>query len=55
MNSFSQGDGEIERHFASELAATLGQEAWDREQMAGSTMTLKEAIVLAQSLADDPG
>jgi hypothetical protein len=34
MNTFSQGHGEIERHFVSEVAATLGQEAWDREKMA---------------------
>jgi hypothetical protein len=33
----------------------LGEEAWEQEKTAGSTMTLEQAITLAQSLAGDSG
>jgi hypothetical protein len=51
MNAYFEGDDELERHFERELVAVLGEEAWEREKAAGSTMTLEQAIALAQSLS----
>jgi hypothetical protein len=31
--------------------AVLGEDAWEQEKAAGSTMTLEQAIALAQSLS----
>jgi hypothetical protein len=50
MNAYSEGN---ETHFERQLVAVLGEEAWERERAAGSTMTLEEAIVVAQLLCDD--
>jgi hypothetical protein len=49
-NAYFRGD-ELDCHFESQLVALLGEEAWEREKAAGSTMTLEQAIALAQSLA----
>jgi predicted ATPase/class 3 adenylate cyclase len=49
MNAYSRAD-ELERHFERPLVGVLGEEAWEREKTAGSTMTLEKAIALAQSL-----
>jgi tetratricopeptide (TPR) repeat protein len=49
-NAYFRGD-ELDCHFESQLVALLGEEAWEREKTAGSTMTLEQAIALAQSLA----
>jgi predicted ATPase/class 3 adenylate cyclase len=51
MNAYFRDDDELERHVERQLAAVLGEEAWERERTAGSTMTLQEAIELAQSLS----
>jgi predicted ATPase/class 3 adenylate cyclase len=50
-NAYSRADDELERHFERQLVVVLGEEAWDREKTAGSTMTLEQAIALAQSLS----
>jgi hypothetical protein len=50
MNAYSRAD-ELERHFERQLVVVLGEEAWEREKTAGSTMTLEQAIALAQSLS----
>jgi predicted ATPase len=52
-NAYSRADDEFERHFERELVELLGTEAWERETTAGSTMTLEQAIALAQSLSGD--
>jgi tetratricopeptide (TPR) repeat protein len=52
-NAYSGTADELERYFERQLAGLLGDEAWEREKAAGSTMTLEEAIALAQSLCDD--
>jgi tetratricopeptide (TPR) repeat protein len=51
MNAYFEAEDELERRFERQLVALLGEEAWDRETTAGSTMTLDQAIALAQSLA----
>jgi hypothetical protein len=53
MNAYFRAIDELERHFERELVVVLGEEAWERETTAGSTMTLEHAITLAQSLAGD--
>jgi predicted ATPase/class 3 adenylate cyclase len=53
MNAYYDARAEVEGHFERELVAVLGEEAWEQEKAAGSTMTLEEAIALAQSLCDD--
>src|SRR4029453_9806511 len=53
MNAYSRADDELERHFERHLVVVLGEEAWAQETTAGSTMTLEQAITLAQSLAGD--
>jgi predicted ATPase/class 3 adenylate cyclase len=53
MNAYSEADDELDRHFERRLAAVLGDRAWEREKTAGSTMTLEQAIALAQALCDD--
>jgi predicted ATPase len=50
-NAYSGADDELERHFERELMPLLGDEAWEREKTAGSTMTLEQAIELAHSLS----
>jgi predicted ATPase/class 3 adenylate cyclase len=55
MNAYFEAEEEHERHFERQLVAVLGEEAWEREKTAGSTMTLEEAIALARSLCDKPG
>jgi predicted ATPase len=52
MNAYFEAQGELERHFERQLVAVLGEEAWEREKTAGSTMTLEEAIAVAQLLCD---
>jgi hypothetical protein len=42
---------ELERHFERPLVVVLGEEVWEREKTAGSTMKLEQAIALARSLA----
>jgi predicted ATPase/class 3 adenylate cyclase len=54
MNPYSRAKDELERHFERQLEVVLGEEAWEQEKTAGSTMTLEQAITLAQSLAGDP-
>jgi tetratricopeptide (TPR) repeat protein len=49
-NAYSRAEHELERHFEHELERLLGEEAWEREKTAGSTMTLEEAIMLARQL-----
>jgi predicted ATPase len=53
MNAYSRADDELERHFERQLVLVLGEEAWEREKTAGSTMTLDQAIALALSLSGD--
>jgi tetratricopeptide (TPR) repeat protein len=53
MNAYFRAIDELERHFERELVVVLGEEAWEQETTAGSTMTLEQAITLAQSLAGD--
>ena len=53
MNAYFGAEDELERRFERQLVALLGDEAWERETAAGSTMTLEEAIALAQSLSGD--
>jgi predicted ATPase len=50
-NAYSRADDELERHFERQLVVLLGEEAWERERTAGSTMTLEQAIELARSLS----
>jgi predicted ATPase/class 3 adenylate cyclase len=50
-NAYSRTGDELERHFERPLVEVLGEEAWAREKTAGSTMTLEQAIALAQSLS----
>jgi predicted ATPase len=50
-NAYSQADDELERHFERQLVVVLGEEAWEREKTAGSTMALEQAIALAHSLS----
>jgi hypothetical protein len=51
INAYSRADDELERHFERQLVLVLGEEAWEREKTAGSTMTLEQAIALAQSIS----
>jgi hypothetical protein len=51
MNAYFGAEDELERRFERQLVALLGEEAWERETTAGSTMTLDQAIALAQSLS----
>jgi tetratricopeptide (TPR) repeat protein len=44
---------ELESQFERELVAVIGEEAWEREKLAGSTMTLEQAIELARGLFGD--
>jgi hypothetical protein len=53
MNAYSRAGDELERHFERELVVVLGEEAWELEKTAGSTMTLEQAIALAHSLSGD--
>jgi hypothetical protein len=51
MNAYDAG-AELERHFERELVVVLGEDAWEQEKAAGSTMTLEEAIAVARFLCD---
>jgi tetratricopeptide (TPR) repeat protein len=51
MNAYFEAKDELEDHFERQLVVVLGEEAWEREKTAGSTMTLEQAIALAQSLS----
>jgi predicted ATPase/class 3 adenylate cyclase len=53
MNAYDAGT-ELERQFERELVAVLGEDAWEQEKAAGSTMTLEEAIAVARFLCDGP-
>ena len=53
MNAYSRAKDELERHFERQLVVLLGEETWEREKTAGSTMTLEQAIALARSLSGD--
>jgi hypothetical protein len=55
MNAYSRADDELERHFERQLMVVIGEEAWEREKAAGSTMMLEQAIALARSLSDHSG
>jgi predicted ATPase len=50
MDAYSRA-GELERDFERPLVVVLGEEAWEREETAGATMTLEQAIALARSLS----
>jgi predicted ATPase/class 3 adenylate cyclase len=52
-NPYSRAEDELELHFERQLVVVLGEEAWEREKIAGSAMTLEQAITLAQSLVTD--
>jgi predicted ATPase len=52
-NAYLRATDELERHFERELVAVLGEEAWEQEKTAGSTMTLEQAIELGRSLSGD--
>jgi hypothetical protein len=45
------GDLELRRRFEQPLIDALGEDDWAREQAAGATFTLEEAIELARTLA----
>ena len=45
---------ELRRRFERPLIEALGEEEWAREQTAGATLTLEEAIELARTLAAPP-
>ena len=45
---------ELRRRFEQPLIDALGEEEWAREQAAGATLTLDEAIELARTLATAP-
>lgn len=51
MNAYFEAEDELERRFERQLVALLGEEAWERETTAGSTMTVDQAMALAHSLA----
>jgi hypothetical protein len=51
MNAYAD-DAELEGHFERKLVAVLGEDAWEQEKAAGSTMTLEEAIAGARVLCD---
>jgi tetratricopeptide (TPR) repeat protein len=53
MDAYVGATDELERHFERELMAALGEEAWEQEKTAGSTMTLEQAIELGRSLSGD--
>jgi predicted ATPase/class 3 adenylate cyclase len=48
------GEVELRRRFEQPLIDALGEDAWAREQAAGATITLDEAIELARTLATGP-
>ena len=52
MNAYDDPGAELEGHFERELVAVLGEDAWEQEKAAGSTMTLEEAIAVARFLCD---
>ena len=45
---------ELRRRFEQPLIDALGEEEWAREQAAGATLTLEEAIELARTLGAPP-
>ena len=51
VNAYFRAEDDLEGYFERELVVLLGNEAWEREKTAGSTMTLEEAIELARSLS----
>jgi predicted ATPase/tetratricopeptide (TPR) repeat protein len=51
MNAYLRAKDELELHFERRLVVVVGEEAWERQKTAGSTMTLEQAIALAQSLS----
>ena len=51
MNAYSEAEDALEHHFERRLVEVLGEEAWEREKTAGSTMTFERAIALARSLS----
>ena len=54
MNAYDEAAAELEAGFERELVAGLGEEAWEREKAAGSTMTLEQALAVAQFLCGRP-
>jgi predicted ATPase/Flp pilus assembly protein TadD len=48
------GESELRRRFQPRLIDALGEDEWAREQAAGATLTLEEAIELARTLAAAP-
>jgi hypothetical protein len=51
MTPYSRAKDELELNFERRLVVVLGEDAWEREKTAGSTMTLEQAIALARSLS----
>jgi hypothetical protein len=51
MNAYLRAKDELELRFERQLVVVLGEEAWERQRTAGSTMTLEQAIALARSLS----
>jgi tetratricopeptide (TPR) repeat protein len=54
MNAYDEPAADLEAGFERELVAGLGEEAWEREKAAGSTMTLEQALAVARFLCDGP-
>lgn len=54
MNAYDEAAAELEAGFERELVAGLGEEAWEREKAAGSTMTLEQALAVARFLCGRP-
>ncbi len=54
MNAYDEAAAELEAGFERELVAGLGEEAWEREKAAGSTMTLEQALAAARFLCGRP-
>lgn len=54
MNAYDEAAAELEANFERELVAGLGEEAWEREKAAGSTMTLEQALAVARFLCGRP-
>ena len=54
MNAYDEAAAELEAGFERELVAGLGEEAWEREKAAGSTITLEQALAVGRFLCGRP-
>ena len=54
MNAYSEAEEELDHSCERRLVVVVGEEAWEREKTAGSTMTLEQAIALARFLCNGP-